>query len=196
MATIEPTPGRTFLPGARPFTVDDLFKLPNDGNRYELFNGSLVVSPAPTPLHQDAIFRLQMILHQAMPAHLMVLSTVNVRASDKDFYIPDLVIVPKVVARSVRLMFKPSDLLLAVEVVSPSTKAHDRGLKSEAYAMAGIPIYWRVEPDEGPTLYVYELDGDTYRGPAAHKPGTTVTLSSPYPVTFDPADLVGNWMTS
>lgn len=58
MATIEPTTGsavgepaprRTVLPGAPPFTVDDLLKFPDDGNRYELFNGSLVVSPAPPP---------------------------------------------------------------------------------------------------------------------------------------------------
>ncbi len=47
MATIEPTE-RTAFPAA-PFTVDDLFNFPDDGNRYELFNGSLVVSPAPTP---------------------------------------------------------------------------------------------------------------------------------------------------
>ncbi|MCK2220523.1 Uma2 family endonuclease [Actinomadura sp. ATCC 31491] len=191
MATIEPTSTRrTVLPGAPPFTVDDLLKFPDDGNRYELFNGSLVVSPAPTPLHQDVIFILQTILHQAAPSHFKVLSTVNVRASDKDLYIPDIVVVPKARARAVRLMFDPADVLLAVEVVSPSTKVHDRGTKATAYAAAGIPAYWRVEPLEGPTLYVSELDGDVYRGPSAHKPGTTVTLAAPYPVTLDPADLV------
>ncbi|MBF8194476.1 Uma2 family endonuclease [Nonomuraea sp. K274] len=187
MATMEPA-GRTAFPHA-PFTVDDLLKFPDDGNRYELFNGSLVVSPAPTPLHQDTIFLLQTILHQAVPSHLKVYSTVNVRVSDKDFYIPDLVVVPRATAKSVKLMFAPSDLLLAVEVVSPSTKLHDRGMKAAAYA-AGIPAYWRIEPDEGPTLYVYEIDGDTYSGPTAHKAGTRATLSSPFPVSFDPADLI------
>ncbi|MEW9548936.1 Uma2 family endonuclease [Nonomuraea sp. NPDC050783] len=191
MATIEPTgTRRTVLPGAPPFTVDDLLKFPDDGNRYELFNGSLVVSPAPSLPHQDTIFLLQMILHQAAPHDYKVFTTVNVRPSEKDLYIPDLVVVPRAVARSVRLMLAPSDVALVVEVVSPSTKTHDRGTKAAAYAAAGIPLYWRVEPGEGPTLYVYELDGDTYRGPVAHKPGTTVTLSAPYPVTLDPADLV------
>ncbi|MDP4511121.1 Uma2 family endonuclease [Nonomuraea turcica] len=191
MATIEPTPGRGFLPGARPFTVDDLFKFPDDGNRYELFNGSLVVSPAPTPRHQRIIYRLQRILDDAAPAELEPLSTVNVRPSDKDFYIPDLVVVPKAVSDSVRLMFAPRDLLLVVEVVSPTTGVHDRTAKVAAYAAAGIPFYWRVEPDEGPSLYVYELQGDSYRGPVAYKPGALAILSWPYPVSFDPADLIG-----
>ncbi|MFG1701593.1 Uma2 family endonuclease [Nonomuraea sp. M3C6] len=189
MATIEPTTKRGAHFG-EPFTVDDLLEIPDDGYRYELFNGSLVVSPAPTPLHQNAIFRLQMILHQSVPQHLMEFSTVNVRATDKDFYIPDLVVVSKASAKSVKLMFSPSHVLLAVEVVSPSTKARDRGLKTEAYAAAGIATYWRVELDEGPTLYVYELDGDAYKAPTAHKAGTTVSLSVPFSVSFDPAELV------
>ncbi|PRX64293.1 Uma2 family endonuclease [Nonomuraea fuscirosea] len=188
-AAEEPTTRRTVLYGAPPFTVDDLLKFPDDGNRYELFNGSLLVSPAPTPQHQDAIFLLQTILHQAAPPHMKVYSTVNVRASDSDLYIPDLVVVPKERARSVRLMFAPEDVRLAVEVVSPSTRTRDRAIKATAYAAAGIPAYWRVELDEGPKLYVHELDDDSYRGPTAHEAGAKVSLSQPFPVIFDPADL-------
>ncbi|MFI7613366.1 Uma2 family endonuclease [Nonomuraea terrae] len=130
------------------------------------------------------------MLHQAAPPHLKVLSTVNVRASDHDFYIPDLVVVPKERARAVRLMFEPDDVLLAVEVVSPGTQVRDRATKTQAAAAAGIPAYWRLELDEGPTLYAYELDGDSYRGPVAHKPGNTARFTSAYPVSFDPADLI------
>jgi Uma2 family endonuclease len=187
---IEPTTRRTVLPHPAPYTVDDLLKFPDDGDRYELFNGSLVVSPAPTPLHQDAIFLLQTILHQAAPSQMKVFSTVNVRASDSDFYIPDIVVVPRDRANVVKVMFAPSDVLLAVEVVSPSTKTRDRGTKAAAYAAAGIPAYWRVELDEGPTLYVYKLDGETYKGPTAHKAGTTAALAAPFSVSFDPADLI------
>ncbi|MFC4014889.1 Uma2 family endonuclease [Nonomuraea purpurea] len=187
---IEPTTKRTVLPGPAPYTVDDLLKLPDDGNRYELFNGSLVVSPAPTPPHQDAIFLLQTILYQAVPRHLKVLSTVNVRKSDRDLYIPDIVVLPRDRFKETKLEFSSNDVALAVEIGSPSTRARDRGMKTEAYASAGIPNYWRVELDEGPTLYVYELDGDSYKPPTAYKAGTTVTLSAPYPVSFDPADLV------
>jgi Uma2 family endonuclease len=87
-------------------------------------------------------------------------------------------------------MFAPDDVLLAVEVVSPSTKARDRATKVQAYAEAGIPAYWRAELDEGPTLHVYELDGEVYRGPSAHKAGTIASLETPFPVAFDPADLI------
>ncbi|MFI7700723.1 Uma2 family endonuclease [Nonomuraea sp. NPDC049480] len=188
MATIEPTERMAFP--IAPFTVDDLFNFPDDGNRYELFNGSLVVSPAPTPQHQDALSLLWTILRRTVPSHLKVLLTVNVRASDTDFYIPDLVVVPKGRFKSVKLMFTPEDVLLAVEVVSPSTKTRDRATKVEAYAKVGIPTYWRVELDEGPTLYVYDLDGDSYRGPVAHRAGTLASLATPYPISFNPADLI------
>ncbi|MFI7131238.1 Uma2 family endonuclease [Nonomuraea sp. NPDC050153] len=188
MATIDPAAGTAFP--VAPFTVDDLFKFPDDGNRYELFNGSLVVSPAPTPRHQRVITRLLTILQAAAPPELECLTTVNVSPSNEDLYIPDLVVVPEQVSEAVDLMYAPSDLLLAVEVVSPSSKAHDRATKVAAYAEAGIPLYWRVEPMEGPTVYVYELDGRTYAGPVAYKAGTTVALSSPFPVSFDPADLM------
>lgn len=188
MATIEPT-GRTSFPNA-PFTVDDLLSFPDDGNRYELFNGSLVVSPAPTPRHQRVITRLLLILQSAAPPELECLTTVNVKDSNESFYIPDLVVVPEEVSEAVDLMYSPSDLLLAVEVVSPSSKLHDRSAKVAAYAEAGIPLYWRVEPLEGPKIYVYELDGRTYAGPVVHKAGTDVTLSAPFPVTFDPTDLM------
>src|SRR5690606_25652366 len=129
MATSEPTTTSTVLPGRPPFTVDDLLKFPDDGNRYELFNGSLLVSPAPTPLHQRVIFRLQRVLDDASPPELEPLSTVNLRVSDKDFFIPDLVVVPMASTEQVELMFSPEHLLLAVEIVSPSTKARDRALK-------------------------------------------------------------------
>lgn len=190
MATTEPTTGRTVLPGVPPFTVDDLLKFPDDGNRYELFNGSLLVSPSPAPLHQRAIRRLERILEDAAPLDLEPLGTVNLRVSAVDYYIPDLVVVPAERTEAVPLMFSPRDIRLAVEVVSPSTQARDRDFKTGAYAEAGIPVYWRVEMDEGPTVYVYELDGETYGPPVAHKAGTVVALQKPYPITFDPAVLL------
>ncbi|MEQ4719578.1 Uma2 family endonuclease [Nonomuraea sp. B19D2] len=189
MATIEPTAERKVVLPLPPYTVDDLLKLPDDGNRYELFNGSLLVSPAPTKLHQLAITRLLFILGDAAPSELVALSTVNLRVTDKDFYIPDLVVVPEEAMHTDPLMFSPEEIILAVEVVSPSTKMRDRGLKAAAYAAAGIPGYWRVESEEGPTLYAYELNGDSYDPPTAYKAGEVANLTVPFPVSFDPADL-------
>ncbi|GAA2382119.1 Uma2 family endonuclease [Nonomuraea africana] len=190
MATTEPTTRRTVLPGEPPFTVDDLLKFPDDGNRYELFNGSLLVSPAPLPLHQRVIRRLELILDVAAPDALEPLSTVNLRVDDRNYYIPDLVVVPTESVETAGLMFRPAEVLLAVEVVSPSTQARDRALKREAYAAAGIPVYWRIELSEGPTLYTYQLDKDAYEAPVIHKAGELATLATPFEVSFDPAELV------
>ncbi|MFB9629127.1 Uma2 family endonuclease [Nonomuraea helvata] len=186
LATMEPTTTRKIVLPAPPCTVDDLLKLPDDGTRYELFNGSLLVSPSPASPHQRAIYRLQCILDHAAPSELEPLSTVNLRVTDKDYYIPDLVVVP---ADTAQLMFSPEEITLAVEVVSPSTKMIDKVLKATAYSAAGIPIYWRIELDEGPTLYVYELNGDSYDPPTAYKAGAVANLTVPFPVSFDPAEL-------
>ncbi|MEU4573897.1 Uma2 family endonuclease [Nonomuraea sp. NPDC023979] len=189
MAT-EPTTARTVLPGAPPFSVDDLLKFPDDGNRYELFNGSLLVSPAPNSLHQLAATLITDILLRAAPPDLIPLATINLRVSDTDYYIPDLAVVPRELARAGQLEFSPQHVRLAVELVSPSTKTRDRATKLEAYGAAGIPVYWRVELDEGPALYAYEFEGDSYGRAAVHKAGRSASLWAPYPVTFDPADLI------
>jgi Uma2 family endonuclease len=182
------TTARTVLPGGPPFSVDDLLKFPDDGNRYELFDGSLLVSPAPTPLHQRVTFRLQRVLDDVAPSGLEPLATVNLRVSDKDSCILGLVVVREASTEAVPRMFAPEDILLAVEVAGPSTRA----FMAEVYAAAGIPVYWRIETDEAPTLYVHELDGDSYGPPSAFKAGAMASLSVPYPVSFDPGELTGS----
>lgn len=190
MATTEPTTRRTVLHGEPPFTVDDLLRFPDDGNRYELFNGSLLVSPSPVPLHQYAILRLARILEDAAPPELQPMQEVNLRVSGRDFFIPDLVVVPAETVEETELMFAPRDVLLAVEIVSPTTRARDRHLKRAAYAAAGIPAYWRVELSDGPSVHVHELAGDEYKPAEKYDAGEVARLSAPFEVSFDPAVLV------
>ncbi|MFC4059646.1 Uma2 family endonuclease [Planomonospora corallina] len=186
----EPKDERTVLAGRPPFTVDDLLRFPDDGNRYELFNGSLLVSPSPVPLHQLAIARLLRILEDAAPLELQPLPEVNLRVGPRDFFIPDLVVVPAETVEANELMFRPQDVLLAVEMVSPSTQGRDRHLKRSAYAEAGIPLYWRIELDEGPALYVHELADGEYKPADKHEAGETAALTAPFEVAFDPAALL------
>jgi Uma2 family endonuclease len=55
--------------------------------------------------------------------------------------------------------FRPADVVLAVEVMSPDSEVRDRERKPQLYAAAGIPHFWRVENHSGrQTIYVYELD--------------------------------------
>ncbi|MEU8354773.1 Uma2 family endonuclease [Nonomuraea sp. NPDC048882] len=140
-------------------------------------------------MHQRVVCRLLGILDDALPDELEPLPAVNVRVSGSDFSIPDLVVVPTAMTEKVELMFAPAHLLLVVEVSSPSTAKQDESLKAVAYAQAGIPSYWRVEPDEGPALYVYELNGDRYDPPVVHKAGVVARMAVPVVVGFDPAVL-------
>lgn len=190
MATTEPTTRRTVLQGGPPFTVNDLLTFPDDGNRYELFNGSLLVSPSPTPLHQRAIARLLRILEDAAPPEFEPLPEVNLRVGTQDFFIPDLVVVRAETVEDTELMFAPKDILLAVELVSPTSQMRDRHMKRSAYAAAGIPLYWRIELGDGPSLHVHELAGDDYKPAARHEAGKVATLFAPFEVSLDPAVLL------
>ncbi|GAA2205322.1 Uma2 family endonuclease [Nonomuraea monospora] len=182
--------GPTVLPGKPPFSTDDLLQFPDDGNRYELCNGSLLVSPPHTVRHQVTLKNALFVLEDAATNDLVTLMQVGFRASDADCYIPDFVVMPRDAAFSTEPMASPHHILLIGEIVSQATSKQDRGLKPLAYAEAGVPTYWRVEPDEGPTLYVYELDGGAYKPPTAHKAGTVAKLTKPFPVSLDPAQLL------
>lgn len=173
-----------------PLTVDDLSRLPDDGNRYELLDGSLLVSPAPTPIHQLVAKRLLLTLEAAAPPEYEPLDTANLEIDAENFFIPDLLVVRSEAVYADQLMLRPNDVLLVVEIVSHSTRKRDRILKLAAYAEAGIRYYWRVEPTEGPALYAYELDGDSYRLAKAAPAGERTELVKPFALTVDPAEWV------
>jgi Uma2 family endonuclease len=188
--TAIPINGPTVLPGTPPFTLEDLLEFPDDGNRYELFDGSLLVSPGPTPRHQRAVGGVLRVLGEAAPRGVEALPVINLRVTDQDVYLPDAVVVPAAAIRAATVALSPRDVTLTVEVTSPHTRVRDRVVKSHAYAAAGIPVYWRIEPEESPVLYVYELDGDSYGLPKAYEAGAVAMLSKPFPMSFDPAELV------
>jgi Uma2 family endonuclease len=188
------------LPHAAPYTVDDLFELPDDGNRYEVVGGSLIVSPAAgydQQLAADALGRLLWPLIR--PRGLRATTNIAVRLANDDGPIPDLTVTDTPPARGAVLA---EHVYTVVEVVSPSSMLMDRATKRELYAEAGIPCYWRVELHpwrayQGPLpLIVVRLrDGDGWQtieaaaGTIAELPlavGPTETIL----VKLDPADLV------
>jgi Uma2 family endonuclease len=89
---------------------------------------------------------------------------------------------------------EPANLRLVVEVVSPGSTTHDRFTKPALYADAGIPTYWRIEVgSDGPTVHVHHLTTPTEGGGNAAytracviRPGETITLDRPWPVTLTP----------
>ena len=195
------------LPHGAPFTVDDLFGLPDDGNRYEVLGGSLVVSPAPTPKHQLVADRLCRVLLRLLPDQGEVVTASAIRMRNGDGPVPDVSVT------TASPLDHPNGLPSAtvhtvVEVVSPSNALNDRAYKKEIYAEEGIPCYWRVEiePWRGhrgplPLIVVRLLLGDGWQeieaaaGEVAELPfavGRRADGSAEVvPVKLDPAVLVG-----
>ncbi len=180
-------PTMTTLPFGRPLTRADLAHLPDDGHRYELIDGSLIVSPAPRHGHQTVVGNLYVLLRAACPPELQViLAPFAVALADDTEVQPDLLVAP-------RAQFTERDLpgapLLAVEVLSPSTRRVDLLLKRDRLQAAGVPSYWLVDP-EGPTVTVLELADGVYREVAVATQEEVVQVQRPFALTIDPARLL------
>lgn len=131
-----------------PLHLEDLPQEEN-GPRIELVDGGLLVTPMAGPAHQFVVGTLQSCLSAAAPTGWVVLPGANVvrRAAQDRLLIPDVVVVEASVITSESPYVDPSDVLLVVEVESPSTKSTDRLLKRELYAQWRIPNYWIVDVD-------------------------------------------------
>lgn len=130
----------------RRFTVDEVDAFPADGNRYELLDGILFVTPAPRPAHEALVSRLQLLL----ALHLRPWREIQLAAHSEVVVRPDHKLQPDLqVYRAERI--PPSwsavdDRWLAVEVASPSTRRYDREYKLEAYLALGVREVWLVDP--------------------------------------------------
>jgi Uma2 family endonuclease len=186
------------LPDRQVWTIDDLMSLPDDGHRYEIFDGSLLVSPAPPKQHQAAGDRLRDALQAAAPEGVEVITAaaVDISATSPKLGlqapVPDIVVAGPGVWDDPGLYVLPPRILLLVEVESPRT-SRDRVLKPALYAAAGIPAYWRVELDGPgtPAVVMHVLDGGVYRETGTVRAGESVVVDVPFPVELRPAELAG-----
>lgn len=185
MATMTTSTG---LPSGRPFTVADLDALPDDGNRYELIDGALVVTPAPSPRHQSVVGRLHVLLFHACPAELQVLmAPLDVRLSEDTNLQPDLLVARRTDFTDKNL---PSAPLLAVEVLSPSTRTIDLHSKRDRLRRAGCASYWVVDPAAA-RLIAWDLASDGSYAEVADLTGDAIwTAERPYRVTISPTALL------
>jgi Uma2 family endonuclease len=178
------------IPHGRPFTVDDLEAMPDDGNRYELIDGLLLVTPAPGWPHQEMGGELFFQLRLRCPADLRVLpAPFAVRTAVDSEVQPDII-----VARYIDLTEKnlPVAPLLAVEVLSRSTRLKDRNLKKAHYERIGVFSYWILEPGRpGGALTAFELDARGIYQQVAHvERDEEFAATRPFPVTVVPARLL------
>jgi Uma2 family endonuclease len=177
----------SLLPRGRPFTRADLDRMPDDGNRYELIDGLLIVSPAPRPLHQRAVARLYLLLHEACPAdHEVLFAPLDVALADDTVLQPDLLLA-KVSDFSDRDL--PTAPLLAVEVLSPSTRGRDLLLKKERLERAGCRHYWVMDP-LAPSITAWTLVDGAYREDGTATGDEALQVSEPVGITVVPSQLV------
>lgn len=130
------------------WTLEMARALPEDGNRYEVLDGVLLVSPAPTRRHQRAVA----LLYELVAPHTRryeigetLMSPADIELSDTRMLQPDLFVIP---ADAGTASWKDATrLLLTAEVISPSTARRDRMEKRTAYQDKEIPEYWVVDLD-------------------------------------------------
>ncbi|GAB4076190.1 Uma2 family endonuclease [Nostocoides australiense] len=177
----------TTLPRSRPLTAADLETMPDDGHRYELIDGVLVVTPAPATRHQRASFRLGVALLAGLPEGYEILhAPFDVLLAEDTVLQPDVLVMRRADLTERNL---PTAPLLAVEILSPSTRRIDLLLKRSRLEAAGCPSYWVVDPDV-PSILAWDLRDGAYAEVGQATGEETVTLDLPYSVTIRPADLV------
>ncbi|WP_412539662.1 Uma2 family endonuclease [Longispora sp. K20-0274] len=172
-----------------PFTEESYFAMGETPNRIELFDGSLVVSPAPSVRHQSISIRLAAALLPAVDAvGLEVVEAVNVRLRQGRIFIPDLVVLPDVDQG----VYVPVELVAFVaEIVSPGNAGNDRLLKFQLYAMAGIPWYLLVESEgDDLVLTLFRLEDGAYVEHAVAKGDEVLRITDPFTVDLRPNSLL------
>jgi Uma2 family endonuclease len=133
------------------WTAAMLETLPDDdGKRYEIIDGELLVTPAPHVAHQIVTGELYARLREYLRAHpvgRVIMAPADVRVGDRTSVDPDLFVIPQVRGPFPRFWSPLGTLLLAVEVLSPTTARVDRGRKRALYQREGVPEYWIVDLD-------------------------------------------------
>ncbi|MEV5985760.1 Uma2 family endonuclease [Streptomyces sp. NPDC052051] len=171
------------------YTVDDLFTLPDLPPHTELLDGSLVFVSPQRRFHSTVIDLLVTGLRTTVPKHLKVRREMTVVLDRHNGPEPDIsVLHAEADTGPEQSRYEASDVVLAIEVVSPSSEGRDRQYKPLKYAMAGIPYFWLVEmvgAPERPAVRTYELDPvtKTYTPTGTHY--DRLKLGVPYDIDID-----------
>jgi Uma2 family endonuclease len=142
----------------------DLERAPEDGRRYELYDGEVYVVPAPIPEHQIVQHAMTELLRRYVVEHggFAIDAPIDVVFSENDVLQPDVVYFTGErshlvdVKRPIR--YAPD---LCVEILSPSTRDTDRGRKMQMFARFRVPEYWIADP-ESRAIEIHRLRGDAY----------------------------------
>lgn len=170
-----------------PFTSRDLEGFPDDGNRYELSYGSLIVTPSPNTRHQAIATAVAAFLHARAPSSQVVLLEAELAVQEDLVKRPDVQVVSKDLVGGQSVVGVPA---LVVEVHSPATRVLDLTEKRFVYAQTGIPAYWMVDPDAS-TLTVLELKDGAYIEVAVVNALDSVDLTVPFAMKVEGPAIFG-----
>jgi Uma2 family endonuclease len=138
------------LDRARRWTREEVLALPDDGNRYELVDGELFVSPTPRPAHQFAVLALSALLAPYVARHdlgVLMHLPADLDLASGQVVQPDIFVATPEAGRRIRAWEDVGIPRLVVEVLSPRTASFDRVQKRRRYLAAGVPTYWIVDLD-------------------------------------------------
>lgn len=177
----------TAIPWSRPLTVADLAELPDDGHRYELIDGTLIVTPSPSVPHQRAVGTMHVELRSRCLANLEVmLAPLDITFSDSTVLQPDLLVGTRESLAGRKMVGGP---VLAIEVLSPSTRLIDLKLKFAAYEREGTRAYWVVDPLV-PSITGWQLTDGGYTEVASATGDELFEVEFPFPFALRPTALV------
>ncbi|WP_433297908.1 Uma2 family endonuclease [Actinoplanes sp. CA-030573] len=172
----------------RPLSEAEFLDIGETPERIELFDGSLHVSPGPTPRHQKISRTLANALDAgAESAGLQVLEAVNLRVGPSRIPIPDVVIATAIDLDE--LVIDASDVRFVCEITSPSNASTDKVLKMHYYADANIPWYLVIDT-KARALRLYRLEDGRYVEQTACEPGDVLRLTEPVVASIDLAELL------
>ena len=179
-------------PGVIKITYEEYAELPNDGKRYQVFDGVVDVTPAPVPRHQAISGELELILILGLDRKGLgktYHAPIDVLLGKHDIVQPDIIFIRKERMKIIKPKFIEGAPDLVIEILSPSTRRTDVLLKSAIYARFAIPSYWIADPDLD-RLEVYRLEGGTYvsegtyAAPAIVRPSAFPGLEIPLAEVF------------
>jgi Uma2 family endonuclease len=152
-------------PGQGNWTYDDYAAMPEDGKRYQIVDGVLFMSPSPDTRHQDTVGAIFVYLRDHAIRNevgKVYIAPLDVELNPKTVVQPDVLVILHAHLERIsdkRVIGAPD---LVVEVASPGTTGFDRRQKQDAYAHAGVPEYWIVDPASH-TLELLILEDAAYR---------------------------------
>jgi Uma2 family endonuclease len=148
----------------RSWTFAEYRALPDDGLRYEVLDGELVVVPSPNRRHQSILLELAVQVRARLDARgggAIYIAPLDVRLHERTVCQPDLLVIATHDLARQPEGFVDGPPLLACEILSPSTRGRDLIRKRSLYARFGVPWYWVLDPD-GRSVEELQLDGDAY----------------------------------